>query len=39
MKTVFPRRLWHWTRASENLFNMSRDDLATYALLCTELAN
>lgn len=33
MKTKFPRILWHYTGAEENLFELSKDDLIIFKLI------
>jgi hypothetical protein len=35
-KPKFPWSLWWWTAATENLFDLSADDLRTFKLLVTE---
>lgn len=36
IKTRFPYVLWHFTRAHENLFDLSRADMYVYQLLVKE---
>lgn len=36
MKLKFPYRMWHWTCAHENLFDLDRDALRMFALLVNE---
>ena len=33
---VFSYRLWHWTCASESLFDLSKDELMVFSLLVDE---
>lgn len=36
MKSKFPYRMWHWTCARENLFDLDRDALRWFALFVDE---
>lgn len=36
MKTRFPLRLWIFTGADENLFQLSRAELAMFKTFCSE---
>ena len=37
--TQFAHILWHYTNSSENLFELSPEDLYVYVLLITEVIN
>lgn len=36
IKTRFPYTLWHWTGATENLFDLTRSELYLFKLLVSE---
>lgn len=35
-KPKFPYLLWHWTAATESLFDLTKDELRTFGLLVDE---